>query len=218
MLFRSVLDSKLPLEERITITPADVATSRKTRSLLDVGLAFTREDLLNFALIASDNRAADALARTHPGSASAFVNAMNQKAKALGLVHTVFADSSGLAAGNVSTAHELAKLVRAAYQYPLIRQFSSARSHDFVFIKGRPATTYDNSNSLTRDPGWTISLSKTGYTRNAGWCLAMMIRIGSIPILTVQLGAPESHHRLDDARAIRRWLEGGALKIGRAHV
>ena len=204
----AVLDARQPLGERITIDNADVAASRKTRSLLDVGLAFTREDLINFALIASDNRAAAALARAHPGGSEAFINAMNQKARALGLKHTAFADSSGLAAGNASTARELATLVRAAHRYPLIRQFSSARTHDFVFVKGLPATPYDNSNSLTREAGWHISLSKTGYTRDAGWCLVMMTQMGKTPVLMVQMGAPQSHHRLDDARAIRHWLEG----------
>lgn len=210
-----VLDAKLPLDERVTIVNADVQASRKTRSLLDVGLAFTREDLIDFALIASDNRAAAALARAYPGGADAFINAMNQKAKVLGLKHTAFVDSSGLAVSNVSTARELATLVRAAHQYPLIRQFSSARAHDFVFIKGLPATTYDNSNALTREAGWNISLSKTGYIRDAGWCLVMMTRIDDKPVLIVQMGAPQSHHRLDDARALRRWIEGGASPAGK---
>ena len=102
---------------------------KHTRSRLRVGTTLTREELLQLALMASENRAAAALARAHPGGTRGFVAAMNQKAVELDMLRTRFVDGTGLSSENVSTAQDLARLVVAAYRYPLIREFTTAPSY-----------------------------------------------------------------------------------------
>ena len=118
-----VLDAKLPLDEHITLTEDDFDYLKNTGSRLQLGTVLTRDEMLRLALMSSENRAASALARAYPGGMAAFVREMNLKAIALDMMQSSFVDSTGLSSGNVSTAQDLAKLVTAAYQYPLIRQY-----------------------------------------------------------------------------------------------
>ena len=121
-----VLDSQQPLNEEISIDKADVDTLKGTRSRLRVGMKFTRNELLKLALMASENRAAAALARTYPGGYDAAISAMNVKAYELGMRSTRFFDPAGLNSNNVSTAHDLVKMVSAASNYSLIHQYTTA--------------------------------------------------------------------------------------------
>jgi D-alanyl-D-alanine endopeptidase (penicillin-binding protein 7) len=131
-----VLDSEPNLQTTITIADDDVDLLRGSRSRLHVGAAMTRETALLLALMSSENRAANALARHYPGGMPAFLAAMNVKAQALGMGDTRFEDPTGLTSNNVSTAHDLAKMVAAAYRYPLIRQWSTM-PEAFVEVGGR---------------------------------------------------------------------------------
>ncbi|MGH8729654.1 MAG: serine hydrolase, partial [Burkholderiales bacterium] len=124
-----VLDSKLPLDEMIAIDSADVDTVRNSGSKLRVGTKLSREELLLIALMASENRAAAALARSYPGGTGGFIEAMNAKAKLLAMDDTRFVDPTGLRSENVSTAHDLARLVAAAHDYELIREHSTTPAH-----------------------------------------------------------------------------------------
>ena len=118
-----VLDAKLPLDEWITLNEEDLDTVKGTGSRLALGTMLTRDEMLRLALMSSENRAASALGRSYPGGLTAFVKEMNLKAMSLDMMRTSFVDSTGLSAGNVSTAQDLAKMVKAAYDYPLIRQY-----------------------------------------------------------------------------------------------
>ena len=106
-----VLDGQQPLDEKIEITAADRWKGKGAHSRLPVGAKLTRGDLLKLALMASENRAAQVLARNYPGGKAAFVRTMNAKAKALGMTKTRFDDPSGLSSNNVSNARDLARLV-----------------------------------------------------------------------------------------------------------
>src|SRR5687767_1224182 len=123
-----VLDAKLPAEEPLQITVDDIDHIKNTRSRLPIGSHFRRDDLMRLALMASDNRAASALGRNYPGGILAFVDAMNAKAKTLGLGATHFVDSSGLAPGNVASAVDLGKMVAAAAKYDLINEYSTTEA------------------------------------------------------------------------------------------
>src|SRR5262249_8941725 len=152
----------LPLDEPITIDKADVDTRKHTASRLKVGATLTRGDLLRLGLMSSENRAAAALGRTYPGGIEAIVGAMNQKAGELGMEKTHFADSTGLSADNVSSAEDLAQMVRTASGYPLIREYTTTPSHEVTLANGR-VLDYINSNGLVKNKTWNIGLSKTGY-------------------------------------------------------
>src|SRR5918994_1612885 len=120
-----ILDRGLDLEENIVLNREDAVGMKGSRSRLRTGLGLTRGDLLLLALMSSENRAAAALGRSYPGGMEAFVDAMNAKAVVLDMPESRFVEPTGLSPANVSTASDLAKLVRAAHDYPLIREFST---------------------------------------------------------------------------------------------
>ena len=201
-----VLDARLPLDQPIIIDRADANGAKRTPSRLKVGARLTRGDLLWVALMASENRAAAALGRTYPGGTPACVEAMNRKALDLGMPHTRFADASGLSSENVSSAEDLSRMVRAAYEYPVIRRFTTSSSHPVTLSDGR-VLEYHNSNGLVKNKNWIIGLSKTGYLDEAGRCLVMQARIAARPVIIVLLDSWGKYTRLGDANRIRKWME-----------
>ena len=200
------LDLATPVDERLTIEEADVDTFKHTGSRLPVGATLTRYELLHLALMSSENRAAAALTRTSPGGRDAFIEAMNRKAVELGMADTHFVEGTGLSRRNVSTAADLAKMVRAAYEYPLIREFTTQTSHYVTLDNGR-TLEYRNSNGLVRGGQWEIGLSKTGYIAEAGRCLVMQARIAARPVVIVLLHAGDTRARAADANRIKKWIE-----------
>ena len=125
-----------------------------------MGVELPRREMLRLALMASENRAASALARHYPGGSDAFVAAMNAKAASLGMTRSHFDDSTGLSPSNVSTARDLAKMVEAASGYPLIREFSVTPSHFVEVQPDRPR----RSDSTTRT-GWCSRPNGTSSSR-----------------------------------------------------
>jgi D-alanyl-D-alanine endopeptidase (penicillin-binding protein 7) len=156
--------------------------------------------------MASENRAAHALARTFPGGIHAFVKAMNGKAQNLGLSDTKFEDPTGLSDRNISSARDLGALVNAAYGYTEIRAFSTTA--ETTLQLGKKRLRFRNTNALVRNPRWQIGLSKTGYLEDAGRCLVMQTRLAGRPVLIVLLNSVGKNTRLGDANRIRQWMEG----------
>ena len=198
-----VLDSRLPLDETIVINPEDAHIYRRSR--LAEGTAMTREDALHLALMASENRAAYTLARNYPGGVPAFVDAMNRKARELGMEHSRFADPTGLLSENVSTAEDLTRMVNAAYQYKLIREYSTWPDLTMVIAK-RPQK-FLNTNRLVRSGDMDIGLQKTGFINAAGKCLVMQARVNNTPLLLVFLDSVGTQSRFADAVRVRDWYE-----------
>jgi D-alanyl-D-alanine endopeptidase (penicillin-binding protein 7) len=211
-----VLDSKLPLDEPIQITNDDLDTLKGTHSRLPVGSHFRRDDLIRIALVASDNRAAAALGRSSPGGIHAFVDAMNTKAKLLGLSSTHFVDSSGLTPENVSSPAELARMVAEASRYPIIREYSTTPALDVTLPNSGRKVAFQNTNSLVRAGTWDIGLSKTGYISESGKCLVMQAMIANTPIVIVLLDSWGRLTRVGDANRIKRWLEKNPAKVAGA--
>jgi serine-type D-Ala-D-Ala endopeptidase (penicillin-binding protein 7) len=181
-------------------------------------MQLTRRELLQLALMASENAAAAALARSHPGGTPAFVQAMNAKATALYMRDTHFLEPTGLNPGNVSTAYDLALMVDAAYAYPIIQQFTTSEAHDLPLVERRRITriAFYNSNDLVRNAQWQIGLSKTGFISEAGRCLVMQATIDGKPVIIVLLDSNDSASRTVDANRIKSWLEGNDAKGSRA--
>ena len=200
-----VMDSKANLQASLEVTENDRDHERNSRSRLPMGTRLTRLELLNLALMASENRAASALARHHPAGESAFVLEMNAKAKALGLTDTAFTESTGLSSANVSTARDLAKLVQAAARYPLIRELSTAA--ELTVEAGTRQVTFRNTNRLVGAESWGVLLQKTGFISEAGQCLVMMARWAERPVIMVFLDSAGRHSRLGDAQRVRDWLD-----------
>lgn len=202
-----LLDMRLPMSEMLTVSEDDVDTLKNTTSRLKVGTTLTRQEMLRLALMSSENRAAFALARTSTLGVSAFVAAMNRKAVELGMTHTRFADPTGLNSENISTAEDLVKMVKAAYQYEDIRTDSTSLSRDVAVAGKRQSTEFRNTNILVRNGEWDIGLSKTGYISEAGRCLVMQAQIAQQPLIIVLLDSYGKYSRIGDAQRIRKWIE-----------
>ena len=201
-----VLDANLDPEEKIAITEDDVDSLRGSHSRLRVGAPLTRDELLRLALMASENRAASALARAYPGEQESFLRAMNLKAQRLGLYGSRFADPTGLSSANVSTAGDLATLARSAYRYPKIRQYSTSTGY-VVSLGGRHPVAFRNTNRLVGSGAWDIGLSKTGFINEAGRCLVMQATLAGRMVIIVLLDSWGKYSRIGDANRIRKWLE-----------
>jgi D-alanyl-D-alanine endopeptidase (penicillin-binding protein 7) len=202
------LDRQVDMEQRVVLSREDVDLRKGTKSRLRPGTVLTRNELLMLALMASENRAAAALGRTYPEGMDAFVAAMNAKAAELGMTDSRFVDPTGLSSSNVSSARDLAKLVRAAHGYELIREYST-RDRATVSAFGKPVN-FRNTNGLVRNSHWEIGLSKTGYISEAGRCLVMRVRLASKDLIVVLLDSWGKQSRIGDANRIRKWLETSA--------
>lgn len=203
-----VLDAKSPMTDQLEVTDEDRDYEKGTGSRLSVGSVLSREDMLHIALMASENRAAAALSRYYPGGRPAFIAAMNAKAKSLGMNDTHFENSTGLSSSNVSSARDLVKMVNAAYQYPMIRQFSTDRTYDVN--TGKRNLVYNSTNALIRGNGsWDIGLQKTGFINEAGECLVMQATIHGRPMVMVLLDSFGKYSRFADASRLRNWLDAG---------
>ena len=205
-----ILDRGLDLDQRIVISREDADSLKGTRSRLRAGNVLTRGELLLLGLMASENRAAAALGRTYPGGLEPFIAAMNAKAAALDMNDSRFVDPTGLSPYNVSSARDLVKLVRAAHDYQVIREFSTRdRASVRVSERGRPLS-FHNTNGLVRAHRWEVGLSKTGYISEAGRCLVMRVRLASKDLIVVLLDSWGRQSRLGDANRIKKWVENNA--------
>ncbi|MBM70649.1 MAG: D-alanyl-D-alanine endopeptidase [Haliea sp.] len=203
------LDAQLDLDQAITITKDDRDVVRQTGSRLDYGATLSRRDMLLLALMSSENRAASALGRTYPGGLDAFVQAMNDKAQQLGMRNSRFADPAGLHGENLSTARDLAIMVRAAGEYPLIAEASTTPGMAVYPFARRGPLNYNNTNRLLKNQNWQIGLSKTGYLNEAGRCLVMQATIEGEPVSIVLLNSFGKLTPFGDSNRLRRWLLAG---------
>ena len=212
-----VLEAKQPLDELIEITHEDRLVEPNSR--LTVGTMLTREDLLHLALMSSENRAANALARNMPGGFPAAISAMNIKAQEIGMKSSHFADATGLSSQNIASPADLSRMVIEASRNPMVRDLSTSES---LYVPGKSGIIeYRNTNSLIGNPDWTIALQKTGYTSAAGRCLVMKAIVQDRPVIMVLMNSVGKLTRVADASRIRTWMEdaskiamGGSTAVG----
>lgn len=207
-----VTEAHQPLDESLTITEADVDTEKGSRSRLAVGTTLTRGELLHLALMSSENRAAHALGRNYPGGLPAAIAAMNTKAVELGMLDTSYVEPTGLSSQNQSSARDLAMLVKAAYQVPLLRELST--SPEFAVEVGNRLMQFRTTNGLVKSPQWDIGLQKTGYISEAGRCLVMQATMAGRQLIMVFLDSAGRYSRIGDAERVRRWITGNVPHHG----
>lgn len=205
-----ILDSGLPLDEKISVSKDDRDLLQLTGSRLSYGAKLSRKEMLYLALMSSENRAASALGRHYPGGLTAFVAAMNAKARALGMSKSTFADPAGLSPENRSTASDLAKLIKATEAYPLISRATTTIGMDVYPFKGRGPLHYNNTNRLLKNASWDIDLSKTGYINEAGRCLVMKANIDGKPLSIVLLNSFGKLTPFGDSNRLRKWLRANS--------
>lgn len=206
-----VLDAQLPLEQTLPIIIRDVSEMRGVYSRVRLGSEISRQTMLLLTLMSSENRAAASLAHHYPGGVPAFVAAMNAKAQALGMAHTRYVEPTGLSEMNVSSANDLVTLLKASQQYPLIGRFSTTREQTVAFRKPGYTLGFRNTNHLVHKADWSIQLTKTGFTNEAGHCLVMRTVMNGRPVAFVVLDAFGKYTHMADASRLRRWLETGKV-------
>jgi D-alanyl-D-alanine endopeptidase (penicillin-binding protein 7) len=202
------VEANLPLDEELTVSQSELVRAN-VRSNLRPGMKMTRDTALHLALMSSENRAAQMLGRTYPGGLDSFVEAMNAKARMLDMSDSHFADPTGLSPDNRSSANDLVKLVKAAYEHDVIREHSV--SGELALPVGKRMVRYGNTNRLTANPEWDIGLQKTGYISAAGRCLVMQAVVEGQRVVMVLLDSVGKYSRIGDAQRIRDWLASKAL-------
>lgn len=205
------IDAKQSLDEKLPIVIKDTTEMQGVFSRVRIGSQLSRKDTLLITLMSSENRAAASLAHHYRGGHTAFIQAMNAKAQALGMLNTRFVEPTGLSEDNVSSAHDLVLLIKAAQQYPLIRQFSTTQEKTVAFSKPNYTLGFRNTNALVRKDNWNIQVSKTGFTNSAGHCLVMSTEMNKRPVAFVVLDAFGKYTHMADANRLKKWLETGTI-------
>lgn len=205
-----VMESGEPLTEWLDFRERHIPAPANAYTRIRVSSELRRSDVMRIALMSSENFAAHTLARHHPGGYDAFIEAMNAKAVELGMLRTTFVDPTGLSVDNRSTAADLVRLVRAASQYPQIREYSTTRYFTARFRQPRYRLAFGNTNVLVHRDSWGVGVSKTGYLSEAGRCLVMLFELDGKPLVTVLLDSLGTRSPMGDAGRIKRWLTTGA--------
>jgi serine-type D-Ala-D-Ala endopeptidase (penicillin-binding protein 7) len=158
----------------------------------------TRGDLFAAMLVRSDNYSSELLAQDYPGGRRAFIRAMNNRARELGMYHTRFADPSGLSSGNISTIGEVTTMIKVAALQPIIADTSVLPQ---IEIKNkRYKVLLENTNKLLLADFNEIKFSKTGFTTPAGWSVGMILERHDRQFLVIVLGARDKVHRYNLAK------------------
>lgn len=202
-----LLDARPDMRGLVTITGDDVDRLKYSSSRLPVGTRMRREDLLQLSLMSSENRATHALARTSGKGIAGFVQAMNEKARALGMEDSHFADPTGLSPQNRASARDLRKLLEAASRYETIREFTTETS-ERVRVAGGKRLQYRNSNPVVGRKGWDVLVSKTGFIREAGRVVVVGFKAAGRNLAVVLMGADSTAQRTRDLVKVRDWVRG----------
>lgn len=206
-----VLDAGLPMNEKLKVDISQTPEMKGVYSRVRLNSEISRKDMMLLTLMSSENRAAASLAHHYPGGYNAFIRAMNAKAKSLGMANTRFVEPTGLSIHNVSTARDLTKLLVASKAYPLLGALSTTREETATFSNPSYTLPFRNTNHLIFRNNWNIQLTKTGFTNNAGHCLAMRTLINNRPVALVVLDAFGKQTHFADASRLRNWLETGKV-------
>lgn len=205
------LDAHLPMDEMLAVDISHTPEMRGIYSRVRLNSEISRRNMMLLALMSSENRAAASLAHHYPGGYDAFIKAMNAKARELGMNNTHYVEPTGLSIKNVSTARDLSKLLIATKNYPLIGQLSTTHEDMASFRNPTYTLPFRNTNHLVYRPDWNIQLTKTGFTNEAGHCLAMRTVFNQRPVSLVVLDAFGKYTHFADANRLRSWLETGKI-------
>ena len=185
----------------VEVIPDDVRNSSRTRIRSREEIAV--RDLFHASLMASDNCATKTLVRTSGVPVSEFVRRMNAAADSLGLAGTSFVEPTGLSEQNVSTAQDMARILRLASESREISAITQKLEYEFTSNRKRHHLV--NTNRLLRSQ-WNVTGGKTGFIREAGYCLVTNVKGPTgIDITAVVLGAPSNTLRFAEARRILDW-------------
>ncbi|MFD1557206.1 D-alanyl-D-alanine carboxypeptidase family protein [Paraburkholderia silviterrae] len=210
-----VLDSGQSLGDTVSVDDDDIDRLKHSGSRIPIGASLERGEMLRLALMASENRAASALSRAFPGGQPAFIQQMNQKARALQMANTHFDDPTGLSPDDRSTARDVVKMADAAAHYPLISEYTTLPRYQEAI--GTRTRFYHNTDPIVRSPDWDVRVAKTGYIREAGRCIVVDANMPNGQVMIALLGSQTSWGRSADLVTIRRWLNGDETPVVAPH-
>lgn len=162
---------------------------------------FTRAQLIQMALIKSDNKAAKLLCDSYPGGFTYCIRAMNNKAAQLNMDKSKFVEPTGLNPMNISTATDLMKMVKTAQAYPEI--VTASRSPSIKVKVKKKWFFFKNTNPLIGHHH-SFVVSKTGWTNAAGGCIVMMLDTEIGRRIVVVLGSKNTRTRIPEADFIAK--------------
>lgn len=160
---------------------------------------YTRRELIQLAMVKSDNQAATILCEHYPGGKDKCIRSMNVKAAFLGLEKTKYVEPTGLSVFNVSTAEELIKIIQTASTYPEIVE-DSKTSQVKIKMKKRWFVFHNTNPIIGKQHNFIVS--KTGYIRASGGCIVMMLDTDIGRRIVVVLGSKNTHTRIPEAKFI----------------
>ena len=206
-----VFEDDPDLSRVVTVARSDV--SRASTTFLRLNDKVTVADLLHLTLIASDNAAARALARTSKYGAAGFIDRMNEKAAELGLTSTHYADPSGLLSENVSSAFDMARLISLASSDERISTIMQKPQH--TIRTPRRSITFRSTNHLLGQDGFDVMAGKTGFITKAGYCLATLLRLpqSGQQVAVVVLGARSNAGRFMEVQNLFNWMSSTASAV-----
>jgi len=196
VIFRSIKDKRITLEDQVVITEAAWRTGG-SRSFVDLGDRVPLSVLLQGMIIQSGNDATVALAEHVSGSESAFADLMNQYAKELGMTNTNYRNSTGLSdPEHYTTATDILKVANAIIrEFPDYYRWYSQKEFTWNSI------TQSNRNGLLwRDT--TIDGMKTGFTETAGYCLVSSALRDGMRLVSVVLGTDSPRARESESQTL----------------
>ncbi len=193
MTVYTVLKAEQDLDEKLKVT-----SNRTPNTVLNKGATLTRRELIDLALVSSDNLAALTLAQYYPQGQEGFVDRMNQHAKELNLQQTSFVEPTGLNASNSSTIADIIKLTKIVSQFDLVK--NAAQLQDISFYpkikptKKNKVKFFNNPTSQYFGKEGVVTI-KTGFTRAAGFCITMLVKVNNEVYNIVVLGAKTKQER-----------------------
>jgi D-alanyl-D-alanine endopeptidase (penicillin-binding protein 7) len=214
-----VVEAGLNLADKTVLTDSDWAlASGGSRTRLKRKIPYPNVDLLHAALLGSDNRAVLALGRAVGLNAQALTAKMNARASAMGLKNTTFTDPTGIAHENVSTASEVARILKAASDNKLIAEVMRKVTYTVIEKPSNRQIVYNNTNILTRETGRRkVVAGKTGFNSSAGYCVATLLELpGYGTVSFVVLGSSGMYQRFADVQVLVAELESLREKEARS--
>ncbi|MCX7831077.1 MAG: serine hydrolase [Acidobacteria bacterium] len=202
----TLLYSNQDLSEELIITEDDIDSIKGSTSHIPTGTAFTRMELLNLALMSSENRASLCLARNYRGGSYFFVRDMNRLCQALNAKESYFVDPTGLSPMNVSNCLDLFHITRAAYCKEILRDFSTRDDLLFKSKNSKFQRYFGNTDKFVTDIRFNIKFSKTGYILESGRCIVLVFEAKSKDYFLALLGEKSVAHRDEDVEIIARWV------------
>ena len=204
------------LDKKITITLSDTQCE-PFKLHVKPGQTYTRRELLHALMIRSSNDVARALARDNAGSIEAFALKMTQRVRELGGTSSNFINPNGLpAAGQYSTARDMARVARMAYRNPTLRQIMGTKNYNFRFSNGK-VVPLRNTNRLLRTYSFCNGM-KTGYTNAAGHCLISSGSHNGRDVIAVVLGSTKGVVADESAKLLAQGLRIGQSQMNQLRL